>query len=139
MTITQNLSPTEVVPAIDAKYNTIKTRNGRAILGAVFGGVTSIHTAIKYPEIFGRIGGQSSSFWIDNERVVKELETLDAAKNKFVFYLDTGTLEGAADDRKAVEILRKKGFDVAYQEGETGHNWTSWRDRLADAFIALWR
>lgn len=129
---------TEVVPAIDAKYKTIKSRDGRAILGASLGGVTSVHTAIKYPEIFGLVGGQSSSFWIDNERVVKELETLDAAKNKFVFYFDTGTLEGAEDDRKAVEILRKKGFDVTYEERETGHNWTSWRDRLADAFVALW-
>ncbi len=129
---------TEVVPTIDAKYKTIKSRDGRAILGASLGGITSVHTAINYPEIFGRVGGQSSSFWIDNERVVKELETLDAAKNKFVFYLDTGTLEGAEDDRKAVEILRKKGFDVTYEERETGHNWTSWRDRLADAFVALW-
>ena len=129
---------TEVVPAIDAKYKTIKSRDGRAILGASLGGITSIHTAINYPEIFARVGGQSSSFWIDNERVVRELETLDAAKNKFVFYLDTGTLEGADDDRKAVEILRKKGFDVTYEERETGHNWTSWRDRLADAYLALW-
>ena len=129
---------TEVVPAIDKQYKTIKSRDGRAILGASLGGVTSVHTAIKYPEIFGRVGGQSSSFWIDNERVVRELETLDAAKNKFVFYLDTGTLEGADDDRKAVEILRKKGFDVTYEERETGHNWTSWRDRLADAYLALW-
>ncbi len=22
-------------------------------------------------------------------------------------------------------------------EGETGHNWTAWRDRLADSFIAF--
>ncbi len=129
---------TEVVPAIDAKYKTIKTRDGRAILGASLGGVTSVHTAIKYPEIFGRVGGQSTSFWIDDERVSKELETLDVSKNKFVFYFDVGTLEGAADNQKAVGILKKKGFDIAYEEGETGHNWTSWRDRLADAFVALW-
>ncbi len=129
---------TEVVPAIDKQYKTVKSRDGRAILGASLGGVTSVHTAIKYPEIFGRVGGQSSSFWIDNERVVKELETLDAKRNNYKFYFDVGTLEGADDDRKAVEILRKKGFDVAYEERETGHNWTSWRDRLADAFVALW-
>jgi enterochelin esterase-like enzyme len=130
---------TEVVPAIDAKYKTVKSRDGRAILGASLGGVTSVHAGVKYPEIFGRVGGQSSSFWIDKERVIKELETLDAGKNKFVFYFDVGILEGAEDDRKAVEILRRKGFDVTYQERETGHNWTSWRDRLADAFVALWK
>ncbi|MGI8642020.1 MAG: glycoside hydrolase family 15 protein [Pyrinomonadaceae bacterium] len=129
---------TEVVPAIDGKYNTIKSRDGRAILGASLGGITSIHTALKYPEVFSRIGGQSSSFWIDNERVVKELEKLDG-KSKFKFYFDDGTLEGVEDTRRVNVMLRGKGYDVTYVEGETGHNWTSWRDRLADAVISLWK
>ncbi|CAN5665282.1 hypothetical protein BH20ACI4_BH20ACI4_25930 [soil metagenome] len=129
----------EVVPAIDRQYKTIKSRDGRAIMGASLGGITSFHTAIKYPEIFGRVGGQSSSFWVDNERVVKELEKLDSAKNKFTFYIDDGTLEGVEDSRKVFKILKDKGFDVTYVEGEAGHNWTAWRDRLADAFIALWK
>lgn len=34
-------------------------------------------------------------------------------------------------------MLRGKGFPVKYIEQPTGHNWTSWRDRLADALIAL--
>lgn len=130
---------TEVVPEIDKRYKTIKTRDGRALLGASLGGVTSIWTALKYPDVFGLVGGQSNSFWIDNERVVKEIERLDAAKTKFKFYIDDGTLEGVEDSRKVVKILRDKGFDVTYIEGESGHNWTSWRDRLADAFIASWR
>ncbi|MEO6589595.1 MAG: alpha/beta hydrolase-fold protein, partial [Pyrinomonadaceae bacterium] len=129
----------EVVPAIDAKYKTIKSRDGRAIMGASLGGITSFHTAAKYPEIFGRVGGQSSSFWIDNERVVKELETLNTAKNKFKFYIDDGSLEGVEDSQKVVKILKGKGFNVTYLEAEAGHNWTAWRDRLADAFIALWK
>jgi glucoamylase len=131
----------EVVPAVEKKYfSTIKTgRENRALLGASLGGITSFHTAIKYPEIFGCIGGQSSSFWVDNERVVKELENLDASKNKFTFYIDDGILEGVEDSRKVVKLLKDKGFDVTYVEAEAGHNWTAWRDRLADVFIALWK
>lgn len=128
----------EVVPLIDKQYRTIQTPDGRAILGASLGGVTSVHTALIYPNIFGRTGGQSSSFWIDNRRVIKELENLDANQTKLKFYFDAGTIEGAGDDEKAVDILRKKGFNVTYEEAAAGHNWTSWRDRLADAFIALW-
>ena len=130
---------TEVVPAIDAKYDTIKSRDGRAILGASLGGITSVHAALKYPEIFGRVGGQSSSFWVDDERVVKELANFDAPENKFIFYFDDGTLEGVEDSRKVVKMLKDKGFEVNYVEKEVGHNWTAWRDRLADAFIALWK
>ncbi len=131
----------EVVPTVEKKYfSTIKTgRENRALLGASLGGITSFHAAINYPEIFGRVGGQSSSFWVDNERVVKELETLDVAKNKFTFYIDDGTLEGVEDSRKVVKLLKDKGVDVTYNEAEAGHNWTAWRDRLADAFIAIWK
>jgi enterochelin esterase family protein len=128
----------EVVPVIDSKYNTIKSRDGRVVMGASLGGITAVHVGLKYPQVFGRIGGQSSSFWIDNQRVVKELEKLDG-KTNFRFYLDDGTLEGPEDSRKVAEILKGKGFDVTYIEAEAGHNWTAWRDRLADAFIALWK
>jgi enterochelin esterase-like enzyme len=130
---------TEVVPAIDAKYNTIKNREGRALLGASLGGITSIWVGLKYPEMFGRIGGQSSSFWVDSERVIKELSKLDVSKIKFRFYFDDGTFEGVDDSRRVNVMLRGKGFPVTYREEFTGHNWTSWRDRLADAFIALWK
>ncbi len=128
----------EVVPVIDAKYKTIKSRDGRAVLGASLGGITALNVGLKYPNIFGRIGGQSSSFWIDNERVVKDLEKLDG-KTPYKFYFDDGTLEGVEDSRKVVKLLKEKGFDVTYVEGETGHNWTAWRDRLADAFLGVWK
>ncbi|MEO8073967.1 MAG: alpha/beta hydrolase-fold protein, partial [Acidobacteriota bacterium] len=130
---------TEVVPAIDKQYNTIKNRDGRAILGASLGGITSVHTALKYPEIFSRVGGQSSSFWVDDKRVIKELETLDPKSKQFRFYFDTGTLEGVENSRRVNDLLRGKGFSVVYEEGQAGHNWTAWRDRLADAFVALWK
>ncbi|MDQ3130026.1 MAG: alpha/beta hydrolase-fold protein, partial [Acidobacteriota bacterium] len=115
---------TEVVPAIDAKYNTIKNRDGRAVLGASLGGITSVWVGLKYPEIFSRIGGQSSSFWVDNERVVKELSKLDASRTKLKFYFDDGVFEGVEDSRRVNVMLRGKGFDVTYVEAETGHNWT---------------
>jgi glucoamylase len=130
----------EVVPAVEKKYSfAIMTgRENRALLGASLGGITAVHVGLKYPQIFSRIGSQSSSFWIDNERVVKELEKLDPAA-KFKFYFDDGVLEGVEDSRKVVKLLQAKGFDVTYVEEQAGHNWTAWRDRLADALIALWK
>jgi alpha-glucosidase len=129
----------EVVPEIDKRYRTIASREGRATLGASLGGITSLWIGLKYPEKFARLGGQSSSFWIDNERVVKELQKLDLNKTKFRFYVDDGTLEGVDDTRRVNVMLRGKGYPVTYVEGETGHNWTAWRDRIADAFVALWQ
>jgi len=128
---------TEVVPVIDAKYRTYPYPEFRGVMGASLGGVTSIWTAMKYPEVFGRVGGQSSSFWIDDGRVVKEMEKLDFLKTKLKFYLDDGTLEGSADSETVVKILRDNHYDVVYYKAEAGHNWTAWRDRLPNAFIAL--
>jgi glucoamylase len=129
----------EVVPEIDKRYHTIKDRNGRATLGASLGGVTSLWIGLKHPDKFARLGGQSSSFWVDNERVPREIAKLDPAATKFRFYLDDGQFEGTDDTRRINVMLRGKGYPVTYVEAATGHNWTSWRDRLAEAFVALWK
>lgn len=127
---------TEVVPAIDGTYSTAANRQGRAVMGASLGGVSAVWAAMKYPEVFGRVGGQSTSWWVDEERVIKKMEYLDT---RFTFYFDAGTLEPLEIHRRAVDTLRKKGYVVTYQETDAGHNWTAWRDRLADAFVALWK
>ena len=127
----------ELVPEIDKRYRTIANRNGRAVIGASLGGITSLNIALSHPDKFSRIGAQSASFRVDNERVVKELEKLDASKTKFRFYIDDGVFEGVDDSRRVNVMLRAKGFPVTYIEGQTGHNWTAWRDRLAEAFVAL--
>ena len=131
----------ELVPAVEKKYFTaIKPgRENRALLGASLGGITSIWAGIKYPEVFSRIGGQSPSFWVDDERVIKQLSKLEKGELELRFYLDDGVYEGSSDSRRVVQMLREKGFQVAYEEGMTGHNWTSWKDRLATAFIKLWK
>ncbi len=128
----------EVVPAVEKKYfSAVKTgRENRALLGASLGGVTSVWIGLKHPDKFANIGGQSSSFWVENEKAVKALEKLKGDE-KFNFYFDDGTFEGVEDSRRVNVLLRGKGFPVTYIEGETGHNWTSWKDRLADAFMAL--
>lgn len=127
----------EVVPEVDKRYRTNADRDGRALLGASLGGITSIHFGLRHPDKFSRLGGQSSSFWVDNERVVKGLERLHPAKAKFRFYLDDGIFEGVDDSRRVNVMLRGRGYPVTYIEGSTGHNWTAWGERLAAAFIAL--
>ncbi|MFL6211489.1 MAG: glycoside hydrolase family 15 protein [Pyrinomonadaceae bacterium] len=133
---------TELVPFIDARYRTRATRDARALLGASLGGVISYWTALKYPDTFARIGGQSSAFQIDNDREVAALAALPAsnAHRPMKFYLDVGLLEPIWEvNRRARVLLAGKGYSVVYHENEAGHNWTSWRDQLADAYRALWR
>jgi enterochelin esterase family protein len=111
-------------------------------MGASLGGVISVWTYLRHPDIFSRVGGQSTAFWIDDERVVAALDRLPAAdKSKPVrFYFDVGRMESILNVNRRVQTrLRAKGYPVIYREAETGHNWTSWRDRLADAYLGIWQ
>ncbi|MCA1636586.1 MAG: glycoside hydrolase family 15 protein [Acidobacteria bacterium] len=132
----------ELVPFIDSHYRTIAERDSRALLGASLGGVISVWTALRHPEVFARVGGQSTAFWIDDERVVTALAGLEEASGRrpsLRFYFDTGRLESVLDTHRRVQVmLAAKGYPVTYRESESGHNYTTWRDRLADAYLALW-
>jgi glucoamylase len=132
---------TELVAWVDARYRTRPTRDARALLGASLGSVISYWTALRHPDKFARVGGQSSAFWIDDERVVSALARLEGARphRPFRFYLDAGLLESPWEVSRRVRVmLRAKGYPVTYREFEAGHNWTAWRDNLAEAFVALW-
>src|SRR5258706_5443192 len=97
----------EVVPEIDRRYHTIQNRDGRATLGASLGGITSLWIGLRHPDKFARPGGQSSSFWVDNERVVKKLEKIDPAKTKFLFYLVHRTLTEGYDKPRRIILLQR--------------------------------
>jgi glucoamylase len=133
----------ELVPYIDRNLRTAPDRDSRALLGASLGGTISVWTWLRHPEVFARVGGQSSALQIEEERVVSALARLDdgaRAKYPTRFYFDAGQFEPLILDtgRRTNVMLRAKGYAVSYRESPVGHNYTAWRDRLADAYAALW-
>src|SRR2546423_5726694 len=132
-----------LVPVVDSRFSTRDARHARALPAASLGGVISVWTALRHPDLSARVGGQSSAFQIDEERVVTSLAKLDDdARRKYPmrFYFDAGQFEPPIPDigRRVNVMLRGKGYAVAYRESAVGHNYTAWRDRLADAYTALW-
>lgn len=57
-----------LVPAIDAKFRTKATPDARALLGWSLGALNAFNLGWQYPEMFGRIGAFSPSFWLSTER-----------------------------------------------------------------------
>ncbi|HEY0170440.1 MAG TPA: glycoside hydrolase family 15 protein [Pyrinomonadaceae bacterium] len=132
-----------LVPLVDGRYRTRATRDGRALGGASLGGVISVWTALRHPAVFSRVAGHSTAFQIDEERLLASLSRLDAARRRrhpLRFYLDAGRYEPAIFEttRRANITLRARGYPVTYREAPAGHNYTAWRDRLPDAYAALW-
>ncbi|MFL6282486.1 MAG: alpha/beta hydrolase-fold protein, partial [Pyrinomonadaceae bacterium] len=132
-----------LVPLVDSRYRTRATRDGRALSGASLGGTISVWTALRHPETFARVAGLSTAFQVDEYRVLASLSRLDdeaRRKNPLRFYLDAGRYEPLILDaaRRARILLRARGYPVTYREAPVGHNYTAWRDRLAEAYTAVW-
>lgn len=59
---------TELVPYIDAHYRTEASVQGRTILGWSLGGLNAFNLGWQYPDVFGRVGAFSPSFWLAADR-----------------------------------------------------------------------
>jgi predicted alpha/beta superfamily hydrolase len=91
-----------VKPWVDANYRTRHDRASTGMLGSSLGGLTSWYAAFKYPQLFGRIGVFSPSYWIAPQSY--ELARTQRLPAGTRMYQLTGGHEGDAKD--AVETVR---------------------------------
>jgi enterochelin esterase-like enzyme len=128
----------EFVPMIDQRYRTAAERESRAVMGASLGGLISTYTALSQPQMFSKVGGQSSAFhYAENELNALLDKVHDVSLS---FYLDVGTYEPRfiPANQRFVARLQQKGWPCRYQEVAGAHNWTTWRSHLKDLLIFLW-
>ncbi|TFW29390.1 alpha/beta hydrolase [Massilia arenosa] len=124
-----------VKPWVDAHYRTLKGKDDTAIMGSSLGGIASVYIAEKHPEVFSKAGGVSSSFWWNQQALVKNAKG-SARRVPVKFYLDAGTSnDGVEDTRLMHEAMRGQGYrdgvDLLYIEAEGGsHNEKSWAARV---------
>lgn len=101
------------------------------ILGASFGGLMSIYTGLRMPEIFGNVLSQSAVFESDG----RDFAAVDLIRHghagSIKIWMDVGKLEWLLEDNRRMQpLLRDKGYQVIYGEFTGGHNYTSWRDDI---------
>jgi predicted alpha/beta superfamily hydrolase len=136
-----------VKPRIDAQYRTRPDRAHTGIMGSSLGGLTSWYAAFKYPQVFGRIGVFSPSYWIASPEAF-ELEQKEKLPADTRMYQLTGGREGdvkagdmtVANSGRMEALLRHdqpklKLRAVLDPEGE--HNEKFWRAHFPDAVIYL--
>jgi len=110
-TIYINFLVNELKPFIDKKYRTKPAAENTAIIGSSLGGLISFYGGLKHPEVFGKIGALSPSFWFSN-KVVKFAEENGNQKNTRL-YLLAGDKEEAimvTDTENMAERLLDIGF-----------------------------
>ena len=114
----------------------IKTQRGAyGVMGASFGGLMSVYTGLRMPEIFGKVISQSGVFESEG-RDFAAVDLIRARQSREIkLWMDVGRFDSLLDDNRRLQpILQESGYDVTYREFSGGHNYTCWQ---TEAGIAL--
>lgn len=101
------------------------------VLGASAGGLMSMYTGLRMPEIFGKVLCQSGVFGLDG----RDFAVVDLIRHRHAqnikIWMDVGKFEWLlGDNRRMQPILKENGYQFIYREYSGSHNYTSWRDDL---------
>lgn len=135
-----------VKPYIDKHYRTISEDSG--IMGSSMGGLISLYAALKYPDVFKKVGALSSAFWFADNKIteyVKEREYVGDLK----IFVYVGGKEGSSmsdankyknDSIEMVDLLKKLGYNnVKLLIDEDGtHNERFWAKHFEEIFLWLY-
>ena len=131
-------------PHVDLTYRTKKEVKNTAIMGSSLGGLVSFYGALKYPEVFGKVGCFSPSFWFNQKEIFELMNTTKSYKTKIYFLC--GDNEGDAD---MVEDLNKMEYQINTKRCECQmlnkkiivkggkHNEKLWREGFKKAYLWL--
>ena len=143
----------ELLPQLEDSYPVERRAASRCLMGASLGGVASLATASRYPELFGRLLLQSGSFSFSDlgeiglaekgavmEPIVGFMNRYRRSPRRVAerVFLSCGTYESLIyENRSLVPLLQSTGMDVRWVEARDGHNWENWRDRLREGLSWL--
>lgn len=134
---------TDIMPYVEKNYRVIADGQHRAIAGLSMGGAQTLNIAIPHLKDFayigvyssgifgivGRNGGSGNSSWEEDHKEI--LDNADLKKGLKLFWFKTGKDDFLLNTSKAtVDMFKKHGFDVTFEESEGGHIWINWRNYL---------
>ncbi|WP_018157517.1 alpha/beta hydrolase [Demetria terragena] len=136
----------ELLPRLAADLPLIDRPDARCLMGASFGGVASLSTAVRNPGTFGSLLLQSGSFVFTDigmdhgggevfDPVVKFMNRYRANPTHVTdrIFASCGVYEPLiVPNRSMVPVWEAAGMKVRYVEARDGHSWENWRDRLRD-------
>ncbi len=127
------------MPYIEKNYRTMNDRAHRAIAGLSMGGSQTLNIGFSHLDRFayigvfssGILGGGGAEAWEKSHAA--DLDNAALKKGLKVVWFSTGKDDSLIANSKAtVELLKKHGFDAAFQESAGAHTWINWRDYLME-------
>ena len=136
-----------IIPYIEANYRVQADQAHRAMAGLSMGGMETIETAFKHPELFSHVWVLSSSFAPGRQKeYVEEIKLKEIApklnKNfKALYFTQGGPADIAYKNcQEALGYLKEAGIKYQYLENaQAGHSWTTWRADLQTLVPTLFK
>lgn len=125
-------------PKVDSLYRTKSNAKNTAIFGSSLGGLLSFYTVLKYPEVFGKAGVFSPSFWFSAE-IYNLMENSEKTKAKIYFLAGDKEGENMVSDLKKMEKLLDRNRCYCLNLNKTlivkngEHNEKLWRENFEEA------
>ena len=131
-------------PYVDKNYRTKTNANNTCLWGSSLGGLVSFYGALKYPEVFGKVGCFSPSFWFNRKEIFGLMEQTKNFKTKIFFLCgdnegdddmvrDLNTMEFQVNTKRCeCKMLNKK---IIVKGGQ--HNEKLWREGFKKAYLWL--
>jgi enterochelin esterase family protein len=138
----------ELMPWVRERWRVSEDPARVIAAGQSYGGLASAFAALRSPDVFGNVLGQSTScFWKDGSDFDLESEWLTrefvrCPKVPIRLYLEAGLIETGrhsivGQNRHLRDVLRLQGYELTYHEFNGGHDYLCWRGGLADGLIGL--
>ncbi len=119
----QTVLTEELIPYIDAHFNTIANQSNRAMAGLSMGGMETHTITLNKPEVFAYYALLSGGIYTPEE--IK-----DKSKVKLIF-ISCGSKERPDGVKNAVTTLQGAGINaVSYVSENTAHEFLTWRRSL---------
>lgn len=130
-----------VKPMIDKTYRTKPDRANTAVIGSSMGGLISHYAIQRYPDVFGKAGVFSPSYWVSPEmygRAAAQPLPPDARVYLFAGGREGGSMD--ADAKRMYDVLGKANTAAQLRlhiEAQAQHNEAAWRAELPAALVWL--
>jgi enterochelin esterase-like enzyme len=128
----------DIIPYVETHYQVIKNKDSRALAGLSMGGIYTLYTTGRYPNMFGYIGVLSMGFTPKRD-VVAELTPVKTAGYK-LYWVGCGKTDMAYDNaERLLKGLNDLGMKYTYFDKVGGHNWDTWRVCLKELAPLLFK
>jgi len=134
----------ELKPFIDLSFRTLKRPEDTGLMGSSMGGLVTFNIGFRNPDVFGKLGIISPSFWWSTRTNIQTVDKHQEAIVKTRMWIDMGTKESFLDksfDRVVERILNKydssKGNIESHWIIGAEHTEADWQKRVHWPLIHL--